>query len=64
VDVASHNAATKHCTRAPRGSDNLVLAYTNAEGASLLALQTRLQLSVTALSLANQTNQAVLRLLG
>jgi flagellin-like hook-associated protein FlgL len=44
------------------GSDNLVLADTNEEGANLLALQTRQQLSTTALSLANQASQAVLRL--
>jgi len=46
------------------GSDNLVLADTNLEGANLLALQTRQSLSTTALSLANQANQAVLRLFG
>ena len=46
------------------GADNLVLADTNEEGANLLALQTRQQLSTTALSLANQSNQAVLRLFG
>ena len=46
------------------GSDNLVLADTNLEGANMLALQTRQQLSTTALSLANQANQAVLRLFG
>jgi len=46
------------------GSDNLVLADSNQEGASLLALQTRQQLSTTALSLANQASQAVLRLFG
>lgn len=44
------------------GSDALVLADTNEEGANMLALQTRQQLSTTALSLANQANQAVLRL--
>ena len=44
------------------GADNLVLADTNEEGASLLALQTRQQLSQTALSLSNQSDQAVLRL--
>jgi len=44
------------------GSDNLVLADTNEEGANMLALQTRQQLSTTALSLANQASQAVLRL--
>jgi flagellin-like hook-associated protein FlgL len=44
------------------GSDALVLADTNEEGANMLALQTRQQLSTTALSLANQANQAVLRM--
>lgn len=44
------------------GADNLVLADTNEEGANLLALQTRQQLSQTALSLASQADQAVLRL--
>jgi len=46
------------------GSDNLVLADTNEESANLLALQTRQQLSITALSLSAQANQAVLRLFG
>jgi len=46
------------------GADALVLADTNEEGANLLALQTRQQLSTTALSLANQAGQAVLRLFG
>lgn len=46
------------------GGDNLVLADPNAEGASLLALNTRQQLSQTALSLANQADQGVLRLFG
>ncbi|MFO1185570.1 MAG: flagellin [Bauldia sp.] len=44
------------------GSDALTLADTNEEGANLLALQTRQQLSTTALSLANQAQQGVLRL--
>jgi flagellin len=44
------------------GSDNLVVADTNEEGANMLALQTRQQLSIAALSLANQANQSVLRL--
>jgi flagellin len=44
------------------GADALVLADTNEEGANLLALQTRQQLSTTALSMANQASQAVLRL--
>ena len=46
------------------GADNLVLADPNEEGASLLALNTRQQLSQTALSLANQPDQGVLRLFG
>ncbi len=44
------------------GSDALTLADPNEEGANLLALQTRQQLSTTALSLASQASQAVLRL--
>jgi flagellin-like hook-associated protein FlgL len=44
------------------GADALVLADTNEEGANLLALQTRQQLSTTALSLSSQADQAVLRL--
>jgi flagellin len=44
------------------GSDNLTLADSNEEGANLLALQTRQQLSTTALSLASQADQNVLRL--
>jgi flagellin len=44
------------------GADNLVLADPNQEGANLLALQTRQSLSTTALSLASQAQQAVLRL--
>jgi flagellin len=44
------------------GADALVLADSNEEGANLLALQTRQQLSSTALSLSAQADQAVLRL--
>ena len=44
------------------GSAALTLADSNQEGANLLALQTRQQLSSTALSLASQADQAVLRL--
>ena len=46
------------------GADNLTLADMNEEGANMLALQTRQQLSVQALSLANQADQGVLRLFG
>ncbi len=45
------------------GSDNLVLADTNEEGANLLALQTRQSLSTTALSLSAQADQAILKVL-
>jgi flagellin-like hook-associated protein FlgL len=45
-----------------QGSDSLTLADSNEEGANLLALNTRQQLSQTALSLASQASQAVLRL--
>jgi flagellin len=44
------------------GADNLTLADSNEEGANLLALNTRQQLAQTALSLASQASQAVLRL--
>jgi flagellin-like hook-associated protein FlgL len=44
------------------GADNLTLADTNQEAANLTALQTRQQISTTALALANQQNQQVLRL--
>ncbi len=44
------------------GSDSLTLADSNQEGANLLALQTRQQLSSTALSMASQADQNVLRL--
>jgi flagellin-like hook-associated protein FlgL len=44
------------------GASNLTLADTNEEAANLLALQTRQQLSSTALSMASQADQAVLRL--
>ncbi len=42
----------------------LTVADTNEEGAKMLALQTRQQLGTTALSLANQAEQSVLRLFG
>jgi len=44
------------------GADGLTLADSNEEGANLLALQTRQQLSTTALSLAAQADQNVLKL--
>jgi flagellin-like hook-associated protein FlgL len=44
------------------GANNLVLADPNQEGSNLLALQSRQSLSTTALSLASQADQAVLKL--
>jgi len=44
------------------GADDLTLADQNDEGANLLALQTRQALGTTALSLASQSQQSVLRL--
>src|ERR1051325_8820838 len=46
------------------GADGLTLADTNEEGPNMLLLQTRQQLSVTALSLASQAQQSVLKLFG
>lgn len=46
------------------GSDALTNADQNEEGAKLLALQTRQSLGVTALSLASQSQQSILRLFG
>jgi flagellin-like hook-associated protein FlgL len=45
-----------------KGADNLTLADMNEEGANLLMLQTRQALGTTALSLASQQAQSVLRL--
>jgi flagellin-like hook-associated protein FlgL len=44
------------------GADGLTLADTNTEGANMLMLQTRQQLSTTALSMSAQAAQSVLRL--
>jgi len=44
------------------GADNLTLADTNEEGANMLMLQTQQSLGTTALSLASQSAQSVLRL--
>ena len=45
-----------------KGADDLTLADMNEEGANMLMLQTRQQLATTALSLASQAAQSVLRL--
>jgi flagellin-like hook-associated protein FlgL len=62
--VETRQSFTKNLiTTLQTGSDNLVLADTNQEGANLLALQTRQQLSITSLSLASQADQAILKVL-
>ncbi|MGC2083807.1 MAG: flagellin, partial [Bradyrhizobium sp.] len=45
------------------GSSNLTLADTNEEAANSQALSTRQSIAVSALSLANQSQQSVLQLL-
>lgn len=45
------------------GSDKLVLADLNEEGANMMALQTRQQLGIQALALAGQSEQSILALL-
>ena len=63
--VQTRQEFTKHLIQTlETGADSLVLADTNEEGANMLALQTRQQLSTTALSLSAQADQAVLRLFG
>jgi flagellin-like hook-associated protein FlgL len=46
------------------GADNLVVADQNQESANLLTEQTQQQLEISALSIANQANQSVLKLFG
>jgi len=46
------------------GADNLTLADPNQEAANMLALQTRQQLGIQALSLSSQANKSILRLFG
>ncbi len=44
------------------GADNLTAADPNEEGANMLALQTRQQLGIVALSLSSQAQQSIMRL--
>jgi flagellin len=46
------------------GAANLVVADQNVESANLLTEQTQQQLEISALSIANQANQSVLKLFG
>ncbi len=56
------NFTTRLVNTLEEGAGKLTLADTNEEGANLLALQTRQQLSSTSLSFASQADQNVLRL--
>ncbi|MEM1365580.1 MAG: flagellin [Pseudomonadota bacterium] len=58
------NFAQQMTNHLEEGSGKLVLADINEESANLLTLQTRQQLSQTALSLTTQSEQSVLRLFG
>jgi flagellin-like hook-associated protein FlgL len=49
-------------TTLSQGADSLTAADSNEEGANMVALQTRQQLGIVALSLTNQANQSILRL--
>ncbi len=61
--VETREQFTKELTNVLQtGAAGLTLADTNKEGANLLALQTRQQLSTVALSMASQNDQSVLRL--
>jgi flagellin len=61
--VKNRQDFTKNLARTlQNGADDLVLADSNEEGAKLVTLNTRQQLSTTALSLASQAEQGVLRL--
>ena len=46
------------------GASNLVVADQNQQSADLLTEQTQQQLEISALSIANQANQSVLKLFG
>ncbi len=62
VVTARQDFTTGMVNTLTEGADNLTAADTNAEGANMLALQTRQQLGVTSLSLASQAQQGILRL--
>lgn len=53
---------TQYVNTLQTGSDKLTLADLNEEGANLLALQTRQQLGIQALSFAGQSEQSILAL--
>jgi flagellin len=54
--------SSQYITTLQGGSDKLVVADVNQESTNLITLQTRQQLSIQSLSIATQSEQAVLRL--
>lgn len=56
------NFTNRYIGRLQTGSDELILADLNEEGANLLSLQTRQQLGVNALSLSSQQQQSILQI--
>ncbi len=64
VIAARQSFVSDTITTETSGADNLTLADTNQEAANMLALQTRQQLGIQALSLSSQANQSILRLFG
>src|SRR5712691_17692 len=64
IDQARSDFTKAQINTLNTGANGLVVSDPNADGASLLALQTRQQLGSTALSLAAQADRGVLRLFG
>jgi flagellin-like hook-associated protein FlgL len=64
VDQARSDFTKAQINTLNTGANGLVVSDPNADGANLLALQTRQQLGSTALSLATQADRGVLRLFG
>jgi flagellin len=64
VDQARSDFTKGQINTLNTGANGLVVSDPNADGANLLALQTRQQLGSTALSLATQADRGVLRLFG
>jgi flagellin-like hook-associated protein FlgL len=62
VVTARQDFVTSMINTLTEGADFLTAADPNEEGANMLALQTRQQLGVVALSLASQSQQSILRL--
>jgi len=62
VIVARQTFTSRMINTLTEGADQLTAADPNEEGANMLALQTRQQLGIVALSLTSQSQQSILRL--